>query len=260
MLIAGFPAGTFAANCYVVAPGPGEQCLIVDPGQDAERGIEEILQRYRLQPAAVLLTHGHIDHVWSVAPVCGAKGIPAYIHPADRALLSDPASGLWPQAGSALLHGLTFTEPDDVAELTDGATLQLAGVEVVVDHAPGHTPGSVTFRLPGASGTWASGTWASGTRVDEPRAGEPGAGEPGDSGHAVLLSGDLLFAGSIGRTDLPGGDYATIMDSIARVCLPLPDETVVLAGHGPQTTIGAERAANRFLAGLAPAPGPARGL
>jgi hydroxyacylglutathione hydrolase len=233
MLIAGFPAGTFAANCYVVAPGPGEQCLIVDPGQDAARGIEEILQRYRLQPAAVLLTHGHIDHVWSVAPVCGAKDIPAYIHPADRALLSDPASGLWPQAGSALLHGLTFTEPDDVAELTDGATLHLAGVEVVVDHAPGHTPGSVTFRLPGASG---------------------------DSGHAALLSGDLLFAGSIGRTDLPGGDYATIIDSIARVCLPLPDETVVLAGHGPQTTIGAERAANRFLAGLAPAPGPARGL
>jgi hydroxyacylglutathione hydrolase len=250
MLIAGFPAGAFAANCYVVAPGPGEQCLIVDPGQDAERGIEEIIQRHRLQPAAVLLTHGHIDHIWSVVPVCGAKDIPAYIHPADRALLSDPASGLWPQAGSALLSGLTFTEPDEVAELADGATLQLAGIEVVVDHAPGHTPGSVTFRLPGGG---------------QPKAGEPGAGRPDadetdDSGHAVLLSGDLLFAGSIGRTDLPGGDYATIMDSIARVCLPLPDETVVLAGHGPQTTIGAERAANRFLAGLAPAPGPARGL
>jgi hydroxyacylglutathione hydrolase len=265
MLIAGFPAGAFAANCYVVAPGPGEQCLIVDPGQDAEPGIEEIIQRYRLQPAAVLLTHGHIDHIWSVVPVCGAKNIPAYIHPADRALLSDPASGLWPQVGAALLNGLTFTEPDEVAELTDGATLQLAGVEVVVDHAPGHTPGSVTFRLPGASGTWASGTRASGTGASGTRGGQPGAGapedgEPGDGDQPVLFSGDLLFAGSIGRTDLPGGDYATIMDSIARVCLPLPDETVVLAGHGPQTTIGTERAANRFLAGLAPAPGPARGL
>ena len=240
MLIAGFPAGSFGANCYVVAAGPGEQCLIVDPGQDAEPGIEEIIQRYRLQPAAVLLTHGHIDHIWSVAPVCGARNIPACIHPADRALLSDPASGLWPQAAqaaSALLGGLTFTEPDDVIELADGATLQLAGVEVVVDHAPGHTPGSVTFRLPGAGG---SGS---------------GAGDP-----AVLLSGDLLFAGSIGRTDLPGGDYATILDSLARVCLPLPDETVVLAGHGPQTTIGAERASNRFLAGLAPPSGPSRGL
>jgi hydroxyacylglutathione hydrolase len=240
VLIAGFPAGSFAANCYVVAAGPGEQCLIVDPGQDAEPGIEEIIQRHRLQPAAVLLTHGHIDHIWSVAPVCGARNIPACIHPADRALLSDPASGLWPQAAqaaSALLGGLTFTEPDDVIELADGATLQLAGVEVVVDHAPGHTPGSVTFRLPGAGG---SGS---------------GAGDP-----AVLLSGDLLFAGSIGRTDLPGGDYATILDSLARVCLPLPDETVVLAGHGPQTTIGAERASNRFLAGLAPPSGPSRGL
>ena len=250
MLIAGFPAGAFAANCYVLAAGPGEQCLIVDPGQDAEPGIEEILQRYRLQPAAVLLTHGHIDHIWSVVPVCGAKNIPAYIHPADRGLLSDPASGLWPQAGAALLGGLTFTEPDEVAELADGATLQLAGVEVVVDHAPGHTPGSVTFRLPGAGQPEAG----------QPGGGRPGSGETGDSGHPVLLTGDLLFAGSIGRTDLPGGDYATIMDSIARVCLPLPDETVVLAGHGAQTTIGAERAANPFLAGLAPAPGPARGL
>jgi glyoxylase-like metal-dependent hydrolase (beta-lactamase superfamily II) len=255
MLIAGFPAGAFAANCYVLAAGPGEQCLIVDPGQDAEPGIEEILQRYRLQPAAVLLTHGHIDHIWSVVPVCGAKNIPAYIHPADRGLLSDPASGLWPQAGAALLGGLTFTEPDEVAELADGATLQLAGVEVVVDHAPGHTPGSVTFRLPGA-GQPGGGQPEAG----QPGGGQPGGGETGDSGHPVLLTGDLLFAGSIGRTDLPGGDYATIMDSIARVCLPLPDETVVLAGHGAQTTIGAERAANPFLAGLAPAPGPARGL
>jgi glyoxylase-like metal-dependent hydrolase (beta-lactamase superfamily II) len=258
MLIAGFPAGTFAANCYAVAAGPGEECLIVDPGQDAEPGIEEIIRRYRLKPVAVLLTHGHIDHIWSVAPVCGARNIPAYIHPADRALLTDPASGLWPQAaqaGSALLGGLTFTEPDEVAELTDGATLRLAGLEVVVDHAPGHTPGSVTFRLPGAGGPLAGGPLGAGDQG----AGDQGAGDQGGD-PAVLFSGDLLFAGSIGRSDLPGGDYATIMDSLARVCLPLPDETVVLAGHGPQTTIGAERAANPFLAGLAPAPGPARGL
>src|SRR5216684_743987 len=156
VLVAGFPAGSFAANCYVVAPGPGEECLIIDPGQDAEDGIEEILTQYRLKPVAVLATHGHIDHIWSVAPVCGARNIPAYIHPADRALLSDPASGLWPQAaqaGAALFGGLTFTEPDEVAELAGGATLELAGLEVVVDHAPGHTPGSVTFRLPGAGGT-----------------------------------------------------------------------------------------------------------
>jgi hydroxyacylglutathione hydrolase len=246
VLIAGFPAGSFAANCYVLAAGPGEPCLIVDPGQDAEPALYDVLRKYRLEPAAVLLTHGHIDHIWSVAPVCGAAGIPAYIHPADRALLSDPGRGLWPQAGGdvpPLLRGLTFTEPDEVAELTDGATLPLAGLDVVVDHAPGHTPGSVTFRLPGAAGG---------------DGGAPDLGDPAPDG--VIFTGDLLFAGSIGRTDLPGGDYETILGSLARVCLPLPDGTVVLSGHGPQTTIGAERASNQYLAGLAAQPGPARGL
>ncbi len=229
MLVAGFPAGSFAANCYLVAAAPGEQCLIIDPGQDAAGGIEEIVEQYRLQPAAVLLTHGHIDHVWSVAPVCGARDIPAYIHPGDRALLTDPARGFPLLPGQQLFGGLTFTEPDDVRELSDGAVLDLAGVRVVTDHAPGHTPGSVTFRL-------------------------PDAGQPG-----TLFSGDLLFAGSIGRTDLPGGDHAEILRSLARVCLPLPDQTTVLAGHGPQTTIGAERRSNPFLAGLAAPAGPAPG-
>jgi hydroxyacylglutathione hydrolase len=230
VLIAGFPAGSFAANCYLVADAPGSECLIIDPGQDAVPGITEIVERYRLRPVAVLATHGHIDHIWSVAPVCGARGIPAYIHPADRALLSDPARGLSLGPSQSLFGGLTFSEPDDVRELTDGMTMQLAGITLVVDHAPGHTPGSVTFRIPGAA---------------DPE---------------TLFTGDLLFAGSIGRTDLPGGDYETILASLARVCLPLADETVVLAGHGPQTTIGAERAHNPFLAGLLPAEGPVTGL
>ncbi|HEY2640491.1 MAG TPA: MBL fold metallo-hydrolase, partial [Streptosporangiaceae bacterium] len=125
MLIAGFPAGSFAANCYVVAAGPGQECLIIDPGQDAEQGINEIVERYGLRPAAVLATHGHLDHIWSVAPVCGARGIPAYIHPDDRALLSDPARGFSLGVGQQLFGGLTFTEPDDVLQLTDGMTLDL---------------------------------------------------------------------------------------------------------------------------------------
>src|ERR1700689_4046445 len=180
MLIAGFPAGSFAANCYLVAAGPGEQCLIIDPGQDAEQGINEIVDRYRLQPAAVLLTHGHVDHIWPVAPVCGARDIPAYIHPDDRALLTDPGRGLPLGPGQQLFGGLTFTEPDDVVELTDGMTIQLAGIDLIVDHAPGHTRGSVTFRLP------------------------PAAEE------GVIFTGALLFAGSGGRTDPPGGDYGPI--------------------------------------------------
>ena len=229
MLVAGFPAGSFAANCYVVATAPGEQCVIIDPGQDAERGIEELLARYRLKPVAVLLTHGHIDHVWSVGPVCGAKGIPAYINPADRALLADPASGLALNVGQQLFGGVTFTEPDDVRELTDGATLDLAGVHLTVGHVPGHTPGSVTF-----------GADAAPDLPDMP-------------GGGTLFTGDLLFAGSIGRTDLPGGDHQAMLRSLARTLARSQDNMLVLPGHGPQTTIGAERRTNPFLTGLEPA-------
>jgi glyoxylase-like metal-dependent hydrolase (beta-lactamase superfamily II) len=227
VLIAGFPAGSFATNCYVVAPAEGEECVIIDPGQDAVAGVDELLRRHRLKPVAVALTHGHIDHIWSVVPVCGARDVPAYIHAGDRDLLSDPAKGFPAAVRSQLLGGLTFTEPDDVREIVNGATLKLAGLELVVDHAPGHTPGSVIFRL-----------------ADD----------------HVIFSGDLLFAGSVGRTDLPGGDYGTLLASLARVCLPLPDETSVLPGHGTQTTIGRERATNPFFAECAPLDGPHRGL
>ena len=197
--------------------------MIIDPGQDAQRGIEELLARYRLKPIAVMLTHGHLDHVWSVGPVCGAKGIPAYIHPDDRALLTDPARALSLAAQQQLFGGaVTFSEPDDVLKLTDDAVITLAGLDFRVSHVPGHTEGSVTFRS-----------------VD---------GE-GDDELDALFSGDLLFAGSIGRTDLPGGDYRKMMNSLAKT-LTLPDQTVVLPGHGPHTTIGAERAANPFLTGL----------
>lgn len=226
MLIAGFPAGAFQTNCYVVAPAAGEECVIVDPGQDATEGVDELLREHRLKPVAVLLTHGHLDHVWSVAPVCGARDVPAWIHPDDRHLLSDPAAG-WSDTSASMFAGLTLSEPDDVRELSDGAVLRLAGLELVVDHTPGHTRGSVSFRLPD----------------DE-----------------IMFSGDLLFAGSIGRSDLPGGDYPTILRSLATKCLPLPDDTVVLPGHGPQTTIGRERATNPYLKEAAPHAGPTRGI
>ena len=221
MLVTGFPAGAFAANCYLVAPAPGEECVIIDPGQDAERGIEELLGRYRLKPIAVLLTHGHLDHMWSVAPVCGAKGVPAYVHPDDRDLLADPGKGMSLMMGQQLFGGMTFSEPDDVRELSDGGVVTVGALSFTVGHTPGHTPGSVTFR-----------------------------GQEDDLD--ALFTGALLFAGSIGRTDLPGGDHATILKSLAAV-LTLPDETIVLPGHGPQTTIGAERRGNPFLTGLQPA-------
>lgn len=234
MLVRGFPAGSFGTNCFVVAAGPGQECVVVDPGQDAVPGLDDLLREHRLQPVAVLLTHGHIDHMWSVVPVCGAHGIPAYVHPADRALLSDPARGLSLAVGQQLFGGMEFTEPDDVIELSEAGPIELAGVRFHVDLAPGHTPGSVVFRTPGAVGE---------EETEEP----------------VMLAGDLLFAGSIGRTDLPGGDWGQMQESLARVVLPLPDETVVLPGHGPATTIGRERASNPFLQDLPPPP-PTRGL
>lgn len=223
MLVTGFPADAFGTNCYVMATGPGEQCVIVDPGIGVLDQLDEVLAEHRLHPAAVLLTHGHVDHTFSVAPVCGARGITAYVHPADREMLADPAKGLSADLTQLFGGRLQYTEPEDVAELTDGATLTLAGLEVLVDHAPGHTGGSVLFRLPGD---------------DAP----------------VCLSGDVLFAGSIGRTDLPGGSTETMLTSLRDKILPLADETVVLPGHGPATTIGRERATNPYLRELIAAP------
>ncbi|MFD7922723.1 MBL fold metallo-hydrolase [Streptomyces sp. NPDC059740] len=239
MLIAGFPAGAWGTNCYLVAPAAGEECVIIDPGHQATEGVEETLRKHRLKPVAVLLTHGHIDHVASVVPVCGARDVPAFIHPEDRFMMSDPEKALGRSLGAQLMGELTVGEPDDVRELTDDTRLQLAGLDLTVAHAPGHTKGSVTFRMP--------------EQADVP---------------PVFFSGDLLFAGSVGRTDMPGGDHAEILRSLARVCLPQDDVTVVLSGHGPQTTIGRERATNPYLrevaAGLGDDAGagapPRRGL
>jgi hydroxyacylglutathione hydrolase len=232
VLIAGFPAGSWAANCYVVATAAGAECVVVDPGQDAAPGIAELVREHRLKPVAVLLTHGHVDHMWSVTPVAGTYDATAWIHPEDRHLLADPMAGISRESASMLLGGrYEFTEPDEVAELADGQRLELAGLEVVVDHTPGHTRGSVTFRTP----------------------------YDGDGVSDVMFSGDLLFEGSIGRTDLPGGDHATMLETLRHKVLTLPDDVVVLPGHGGQTSIGRERATNPFLLDLLPAgaDGPA---
>ena len=231
MLVTGFPSAVFGTNCYVVAPAAGEQCVVVDPGMEVVPQLDAVLAEHRLQPVAVLLTHGHIDHTFSVTPVCGARDVPAYIHTDDRDLLRDPMKGLSAQTRQMFGGRLTWTEPDDVRALPDGEPLTMAGLDITVDHAPGHTRGSVMFRLPG----------------DE---------------HDVCLSGDVLFAGSIGRTDLPGGDHGQMLESLRTKVLPLLDETVVLPGHGESTTIGRERATNPFLQGLdrAPRPAPTRGL
>jgi len=223
VLIAGFPAGPWGTNCYVAATGPGSECVVIDPGKDAAQGVAEVVREHRLKPVAVLVTHGHVDHMWCVAPVAGTYDATAWIHPSDRHLLTDPMAGMSRETTQMLLGGAyEWAEPDDVRELSDSQVLELAGLRFVVDHTPGHTQGSVTFRSP----------------YDQHDVSE------------VMFAGDLLFAGSIGRTDLPGGDHPTMLRSLATKVLPLPDDVVVLPGHGEQTSIGRERATNPFLQDL----------
>jgi glyoxylase-like metal-dependent hydrolase (beta-lactamase superfamily II) len=231
VLIRSFPAGAFGTNCYAVAPGAGQECVVVDPGMDAVEPLARMLADDGLKPVAVVLTHGHLDHTFSVLPVCDGYDIPAYLHPSDFGMLADP--GRWHGPALApLVTGLRLPDPSEVKPLADGAVLSLAGVELSVRHAPGHTEGSVMFSL--------------------------------DLGEAPgLLAGDVLFAGSIGRVDLPGGSWDAMLASLRDVVLPLDDATVVLPCHGPATTIGKERSTNAYLreaaAGVGPAP-KGRGL
>ncbi len=219
MLIAGFPAGSFQANCYVLAADAGAPCVIVDPGQDALSGLQRLLEEHRLEPVAVLLTHGHLDHTASTGDVCRWADIPVHIHPADEYMLTDPLSALSPELQS-MLAGMSLAglRPPTVISLEDGADPMLADLPLTIEHIPGHTGGSVAIRIEGDG--------------DRPE---------------VLLTGDTLFAGSIGRTDLPGGSTSQQLVSIQNRLLSRSDSAVVLPGHGPSTTIGAERAGNPFL-------------
>jgi glyoxylase-like metal-dependent hydrolase (beta-lactamase superfamily II) len=228
VFVIGFPAQAFGTNCYLVAPARGEECLVIDPGIGVVDQLAELLAEHRLRPAAVLATHGHLDHVFSVTPVCGAHGVALSVHSEDRYRLVDPAATLGPELRQMFQQQFGDTkwkEPDDVREIEDGQRLTIAGIDVDVIHAPGHTEGSVMFTLPGVPDALGA-----------------------DSGlSATLVSGDVLFAGSIGRTDLPGGSTAAMTRSLRERVLPLADETLVLPGHGQATTIGRERSTNPYL-------------
>ena len=222
VLLTGFPAGMLACNCYVLAPRAGSDAIVIDPGQRALGTLRRILDENRLTPAAVLLTHGHIDHIWSAQKVADTFGCPAFIHPADRFMLADPINGFGPRIGQ-LAFGALFREPRQVIELgRDGDKLDLGGIRVVVDHAPGHTRGSVVFRVP----------------------------DHDTGGSGLAFTGDTLFKQSVGRTDLPGGSGRDLMSSIVTKLMVLDDDTRVLPGHGESSTIGLERRTNPFLQGL----------
>ncbi|MGB3302262.1 MAG: MBL fold metallo-hydrolase [Gordonia sp. (in: high G+C Gram-positive bacteria)] len=216
MLIAGFPAGMFQTNCYLVAQDRGSDAVIIDPGQDAAPQVRQALAEYELTPVAIFLTHGHLDHTWNATELADEYSIPVYIHADDRGMLTEPGLGLG-SALSSMIGDMTFTEPEKVIEFVDGEDVDAAGIRWAVDHAPGHSLGSVLL--------------------------SPDSAE-------VCFSGDVLFNGSIGRTDLPGGSHQQLLDSIAAKLLVRDDDVVILPGHGPQTTIGAEKASNPFLLDL----------
>jgi hydroxyacylglutathione hydrolase len=231
VLTIAFPAQAFDTNCYVLAAQPGEECIIVDPGIGVVDTLREVLAEHRLRPAAVLLTHGHVDHVYSVTPVCGSDTA-AYIHPDDRYRLHDLLGrsnpGLVAMLEQQFGQAATWTEPTNVVEIGDGTRLSLADMDIDVLHAPGHTEGSVMFGI---------------DRVPDGLAGQVDVDR-------TTVTGDVLFAGSIGRTDLPGGDQAAMQRSLRDVVLPLPDTTLVLPGHYQATTMAHERLTNPYLKDL----------
>lgn len=213
MLVLSHPAPMFATNCWVIATGPGQECIIVDPGMpDISHEVEALVAEYNLKPVAALITHGHLDHTFSVKSLADGYDIVSYIHVEDRIGLAHPEK----------FHGadfikssvtLTFEEPKKVSELRHGDVLNFVGLKIATVHAPGHTRGSVMFSI-----------------NDE-----------------LLLSGDVLFAGAIGRTDLPTGSSESMAKTLKTRIITLPDEFRVLPGHGRETTIGHERKTNPYL-------------
>lgn len=202
-----------ATNCYVIAPERGGPAVIVDAPPDVD-AIVRLLTAQDLVPVALLVTHGHVDHAGGVARVVDQTGVSAYLHPDDDYLVSDPATQLRSIFGFVPPGAEEFAPPDRYVDLTHGQRLEFAGFDFEVRHTPGHTRGHCVFV------------------VEE---------------EGLLFSGDQLFAGSIGRSDLPGGDFRMLMTSMRTHVMTLPDDTRVLPGHGPETTIGRERVVNPFI-------------
>jgi len=195
--------------------------VVFDPGQGGAEVVRGALAEEGVRCEAIVLTHGHIDHLWAVPELAASLDVPVLLHPADRWLWHDPgaAFGDLPAGALEAQLGFRWAPPTErLSDLRDGMTLRFADTAMTVRHTPGHTPGSCVFLF--------------------------------DLPHrtaGVLVSGDLIFAGSVGRTDFARGSWEDELASIARVVLPLPDATEVHAGHGPPTTVGAERAGNPFL-------------
>lgn len=213
MIVESAPLWAAETNTYVIAEEHGARAIVVDAPPDVS-GIVGLLAKHALIPSALLVTHGHVDHVGGAGGFVAATGVTAYIHPADDFLTMDPASQLRSLFGVVPPGVDALAPPESFVALGGDLTLDLAGFSIDVLHTPGHTPGHCCFSLPN---------------------------------EGMLFSGDQLFAGSIGRTDLPGGDFQELMRSMGDQVMVLDDSIRVLPGHGPETTIGHERRTNPFL-------------
>jgi len=209
------PLWLAATNCWVVAAEPGGPTVIIDAPPDVP-GIVELVRGSGATPAVLLLTHAHLDHIGGAGGVAAEYGIGASLHPGDGWLAEDLGAQVRMLMGFEY-PGESYAGAERYQPLADGELLDVAGLRFRVLHTPGHTPGHCCFWL---------------------------------EEQGVLFSGDHLFAGSIGRTDLPGGDYGALMRSMAERVVPLPPETHVLPGHGPATTLARELASNPFLQAL----------
>jgi hydroxyacylglutathione hydrolase len=206
-----FTVGPIAENCFIVRGAGSDRAVVIDPGEEAER-ILGAIDQLGVKVEAILLTHTHFDHIGAVAPVAKATGAPVYCPEIEVPVLADIMAFVpWPGFGP-------YESYDADETLSGGERLELAGLEIDVLFTPGHSPGHVTYSIPDG---------------------------------AALLSGDVLFRGSVGRTDLPGGDWETLLESIRALVEGFPPETTVYPGHMGITTLGAERASNPFLAELA---------
>lgn len=235
--VVGVALGRWQSNCYVIGDRSRGTAVVVDPGENGASAVPEVLDREDVSCEAILLTHGHIDHLWSAPGLADRLDVPVFLHPDDRWLWNDPTAGFGggipPEAIEQLLGGPWQPPSDRLEDIEDGTKLSFGGSTFEVRHSPGHTPGHCTF----LAGDLADAEVSFGGAADAP--------DPG-----VLFSGDLVFRGSIGRTDFPRGSHEQQLSSIARTFLDLEDDTLVLSGHGPETTVGRERRANPFLRGL----------
>ena len=212
MILESAAVGPFFKNGYIVGCETTRQAVFIDPGDEVEE-LLAFVNAEQLQVTHILLTHAHVDHVSGVAEAKRTLGAPVYLHKDDLFLYQNAVR-------SGMMFGLTVEEPPPVDVFYDGeGPIAFGDYEVRVVHTPGHCPGGVCLAV----------------------------AKKGDASPPHLFVGDTLFAGSIGRTDLPGGDLDTLLRSIRSVLFAFPDETVVYSGHGPATTIGEEKRTNPFL-------------